>query len=312
MSWNPRPFGTTWAKPGRCRCPPVTSMALLRDIVENLETVLGGEGFADVKLARDLGPRNLDLRHVHRVSPHHQGLAGGIEAISAMSGGVARKRQLRHAGDDSSAAARPEPFAIGFEDPVGGIEIGRRRGRPAVAKALVRPERDLVLVHDHFRAREGRLSLRIQKAARVVGMDVGHEHRVEVVGLEARGAQILGQPPHGIDGGRAAARIDENRIAVSLDDKGVDRQPRRPVAECAAHQPLQVVELGASQNLETDIEEAVVDRRDQRVADAPPVDARRLLVGLARRIGHRRLLPVRDYQLFGLCRTLPTADGEVK
>jgi hypothetical protein len=205
---------------------------------------------------------------------------------------------LCHAGEDSSAPAWPEPLTIGFQDPVGGIEIGRGCGRPAVAKGLVRPERDLVLMHDHFRARESRPPLRIQKAARVVGMDVRHEHRIEVVGLEARGAQIVGEPAHGIDGGRAAARIDKNRIAVSLDDKGVDRQSRGPVAECVAHQPLQVVKLGASQNLETDIEEAVVDRRDKRVADAPPVDAWRLRVGLARWIGHRRLLPVRDYRVF--------------
>jgi hypothetical protein len=75
---------------------------------------------------------------------------------------------------------------------------------------------------------------------------------------------------------------------------------------------LQVVKLGASQNLETEVEEAIIDCRDQRVADAPPVDAWRLRVGLAHRIGHRHLLPVIDYQLFGLCRTLPTADGEVK
>src|ERR1700744_5464590 len=110
---------------GQMQMPPCHEQALLRDIVEDFETVLGGEGFADVKLARDLGPGNLNLRYVHRVSPHPEGLACGIEAISAMPGGVARKRELRHPGDDSSAAAWPEPFTIGFEDPVGGIEIGR-------------------------------------------------------------------------------------------------------------------------------------------------------------------------------------------
>jgi hypothetical protein len=80
---------------------------------------------------------------------------------------------------------------------------------------------------------------------------------------------------------------------------------------------LHVLEAGPSENLEADVEEAVVDRRDQRVADTPPVDSRRLLVGPFRRIGHRRLLPVRDYQVFGLCaqvyaRTLPTGASEVK
>src|ERR1700727_921713 len=59
-------------------------------------------------------------------------------------------------------------------------------------------------------------------------MDVCDEHRVEVFGREARGAQILWQPSHRIDGGGAAARVDKNRVAVSLNDKGVDRQPRGP------------------------------------------------------------------------------------
>jgi hypothetical protein len=141
-------------------------------------------------------------------------------------------------------------------------------------------------------AREGRLSFRIQKAARVVGVNVGHEHGVEVVRLEARGAQILREPPHRIDGRRPSTRIDENRIVVGLDDKRVDRQPRRLVAECGAHQPLEVIEARASQKLEVDVEEAIVDRRYQRVADTPPIDARRLLVALAYRIGHCCLLPV--------------------
>ncbi len=70
---------------------------------------------------------------------------------------------------------------------------------------------------------------RIQKAARVIGVDVGHEHGVEVVRPESpAGAQVLREPPHRIDGRRASTRIDENRIAVGLDDKRVDRQPRRP------------------------------------------------------------------------------------
>ena len=107
MSWNPRPFGMRWAKPGRCRCPPVTSMALLRDIVEDLEAVFRGERFADVVLARDLGPGNLDLRHVHGVSPHHQGLARGIEAIAAMS---------RAYGQEAAAASRRrQPFRPGSD-----------------------------------------------------------------------------------------------------------------------------------------------------------------------------------------------------
>src|SRR6202020_3111115 len=103
-------------------------------------------------------------------------------------------------------------------------------------------------------------------------MDVCDEHRVEVFGREARGAQILWQPSHRIDGGGAAARVDKNRVAVSLDDKGVDRQPRGAIAECSTHQPLEVLEARVSQNLKTDVEEAVVDRRDQRVADAPSIN----------------------------------------
>ena len=186
---------------GQVQMPPGHEQALLRDIVEDLEAVFRRERLADVILAGDFGPGDLDLRHVHGVSPHHQSFAGGIEAISAVSGSMTRKRQLCHAGEDSSALARTEPFAIGLEDPFGGIGSGRRRGRSAVAKTLVRPECDLVLVHDHFGARESRLSLGVQKAACVVGMDVGHDHRIEVVGFEACCAQIVGQTPHRIDGG---------------------------------------------------------------------------------------------------------------
>ena len=201
MSWKPSSVRDDVGEAGQMQMPPGHEQALLRDIVENLEAVLGGERFADVELARDLGSGNLNLRHMDRISPHHQGFACGIESISAMPRGVARKRELGHAGRDNSASTRPKPFAIGFEDSVGGIEIGRRRGRPAVAKGLIRPECELVLMHDHFGAREGWLPIRIQKAARVVGMDVGHDHRIEVIGFEACCAQIVGQTPHRIDGG---------------------------------------------------------------------------------------------------------------
>ena len=76
---------------GQVQMPAGHEVAFLRDIVEDLEAVFRREGFADVILACDLGSRNLNLRHVDGVSPHHQGLARGIEAVSAMSWGVARK-----------------------------------------------------------------------------------------------------------------------------------------------------------------------------------------------------------------------------
>src|ERR1700722_14043251 len=92
------------SKAGQIKMPACHKQALLGDVVENLETVLGGEGFADVKLARDLGPRNLDLRNMHCVSPHHERLARGIETISAVSGGVARQRQLCQTRKHASSA----------------------------------------------------------------------------------------------------------------------------------------------------------------------------------------------------------------
>ena len=104
---------------------------------------------------------------------------------------MAGQRKLAEPIRDLPAARRPKAFAISLDEPVGGIEIGRRRSRAAIAETLVGPEFQFVLMDDNFGPRERRLAFRVQKPARMVGVDVGHENGVEILRREASGAKVL-------------------------------------------------------------------------------------------------------------------------
>ena len=83
-------------------------------------------------------------------------------------------------------------------------------------------QRDIVLVHHHFGAREQHLTVFAEQAVRMIRMDVSEQHGIDVRHRETCRLEVLRQQSHRIDGGRAAATVDQDGLASDLDHEGVD------------------------------------------------------------------------------------------
>ena len=119
------------------------------------------------------------------------------------------------------------------------------------------------------------------QAADMVGMQMRQKYRVDVLGRDAGRRQAIPQLAH-LREGAGAAGVDQHRLLGQMHDIGVDAGGhRRGALEGLVEQAFCLGRLDVGQKRDVEVEIAVGDRGDDRLADANLLDRQ----DLARRRG---------------------------
>ncbi len=193
-----------------------------------------------------------------------QHFVAGLERFQPAGRGIRRHGITRHLEEGLHV------LRLGCRDDFAQPEVCLRRG------------------HVDLRVGVRRLALRRQQPAGVIGMQVGQQHHVDLLGLIARRAHIAQQATHGRAEAGAGAGVDQDPLAAGIDQIAVHRRlhARRGRHEHPREQALDRLRAQAQQRLRGQVDIAVIQRGHDIVTQRHAVVARHLRTLL--RGGRRR------------------------
>ena len=232
----------------------------------------------DVEADARLRVLELDRRQVHHVGPHQQRLSTGDDAETAMARRVAGQMDRRDPRKNLAAAMLAHPAGIGRHRLAGALEIRLGLLRRLGQRRVGQPMRRLVGVHHDLGVRVARRTV-LHEPADMVGVQVGDEHRADLLRLDAGERE---RRPGPAEGRRrcevAVARVDQGRLeAGTRDQEGVQRDLGLLGAEARNLEPPGLLLGDARDEIEAGLKPAVVERGDREVAEVPTQHARKRL-----------------------------------
>ena len=138
---------------------------------------------------------------------------------------------------------------------------------------LVTPEIEIVAMDDDLRISEDRRARKVDEPRRVVAVEMGHQHRIDVGWRDAKRAQSLYLPARA-GRCRAAARINQDQASRSLDRKRVAGEPGGVFPELRPMRGLPDFWFDADHILERSAQHSVVNRRNPELAKVSAVEFR--------------------------------------
>ncbi|EAU69282.1 hypothetical protein STIAU_8070 [Stigmatella aurantiaca DW4/3-1] len=258
-------------------------VALLRGIGVSLRALGRRRLGINIILDGHRGLGELDRGHVHQVAPEHELLPLALRDVEGVAGGVAQRFERPEAGRQFRAPL--ESFELSRRD------VRRQRGHRVLEGGLVvvrsllrvrgrQPVVRLALVRVHGGVREHGLA-RHHQTARVVAMDMGEQHRVDLLGLIARRPQVADEPPRRRSEQLPRPRVHQEQLGARVDEVGVDGHLHRRGEVRVGEQRADVLRLGVGEQLLHRLwRRAVGQHGDLEVAQHHPVEAGRLCLDL--------------------------------
>ncbi len=250
-----------------------------------------------VAVERDRHGRVVELHrgHVDQVAGDDHPRALALDDVARVAPRVARRGPAAHArhdlrvgGDRLQAArglVRAERVHRGREAV---LRIGWCLGHLGLAQIVV----DVALAGMHHGLGKHRHAL-VRQAAHVIAVHVGDEDVVDLVGPVAGRLQVGQQRAGGRAAVAAGARVDQDQPAAGVDEERVDRGLHGQALEMPGERGARPGRGLLEQLIHRQVEAAVVQCGHLEVAEAHPVEARRLRLhhrggGLHGRDGQRR------------------------
>ena len=206
------------------------------------------------------------------VAPDQEGVVAVADAVSGVAGGVAGEGDGGYAGGGGLGAEAGHAVPVGGGHRLGGLDVGAH-GLGRVLGVAVDPEGDLVGVGGEGCAGEHGGAVGGGEPGAVVGVEVGEEDEVDVAGLDAGGGEVGEQAAAGGAHGAGGTGVDEGGVARGLDDEGVDGQAGGGPAEAGGEEGGGLFRGDVGQDVEREVEVAVVDGGDGVAADLVAGDA---------------------------------------
>ena len=172
-------------------------------------------------------------RHVEQVTGEEQPTSFPLEENDPVAGRMAGRVNHAHPGDDLTVAGVEVQQAEILEWRHGEAAREGRRG------PLLSEERPIIRVHMMAGVRESSIAVGEARAPRMVGVQMGVDDMLDVVGCRAGGAELLVDPAHHVVPRRpqvSDARVDEDQAVGRTQQERVD-VPRPPVGAVGREGP---------------------------------------------------------------------------